>query len=89
MEGLKEVEAGIKIAIIGGGPAGLSAAIELARLPFVEWTLYEQKPSISEIGTGIALQRNTWRLLEKLGVSQHLKAGDFFRPKDGHDTQYR
>ncbi|KGO46694.1 Pyridine nucleotide-disulfide oxidoreductase, class-II [Penicillium expansum] len=88
MEGLKEVEAGIKIAIIGGGPAGLSAAIELARLPFVEWTLYEQKPSISEIGTGIALQRNTWRLLEKLGVSQHLKAGDFFRPKDGHDTQY-
>ncbi|KAJ5598575.1 Pyridine nucleotide-disulfide oxidoreductase class-II [Penicillium hordei] len=89
MEGPKKIEAGIKIAIIGGGPAGLSAAIELARLPFVEWTLYEQKPSISEIGTGIALQRNTWRLLEKLGVSQHLKAGDFFRPKDGHDTQYR
>ncbi|KAJ5209271.1 hypothetical protein N7449_003650 [Penicillium cf. viridicatum] len=89
MEGPKGVEAGIKIAIIGGGPAGLSAAIELAKLPFVEWTLYEQKPSIREIGTGISLQRNTWRLLEKLGVSGHLKVGDFFRPKDGHDTQYR
>ncbi|KAJ4320523.1 hypothetical protein N0V84_005809 [Fusarium piperis] len=80
---------GIRVAIIGGGPAGLAAAIELARLPFVDWHLYEQKPAISEIGTGITLQRSTWRLLEKLGASKHLGAGDFFRPSDGHDNQYR
>lgn len=79
----------IKIAIIGGGPAGLSLAIELAKLPFVDWRLYEQKPSISEIGTGITLQRNTWRLLEKLGASKHLRTRDLFRPADGHDVQYR
>ncbi|KAL2670261.1 hypothetical protein Neosp_014728 [[Neocosmospora] mangrovei] len=79
---------GIRVAIIGGGPAGLAAAIELARLPFVDWHLYEQKPAISEIGTGITLQRSTWKLLETLGASKHLRAGDFFRPLDGHDNQY-
>uniref|UniRef100_A0A0B7KEA8 FAD-binding domain-containing protein n=1 Tax=Bionectria ochroleuca TaxID=29856 RepID=A0A0B7KEA8_BIOOC len=80
---------GVKVAIIGGGPAGLSAAIELGRLPFVDWHLYEQKPTISEIGTGITLQRNTWILLEKLGASRHLRTSDIFRPADGHDNQYR
>ncbi|KAF4987609.1 hypothetical protein FDECE_15363 [Fusarium decemcellulare] len=83
----KRVGGGIKVAIIGGGPAGLAAAIELARLPFVNWSLYEQKPTISEIGTGITLQRNTWRLLEQLGASKHLGPDDFFRPVDGHDNQ--
>ncbi|KAM0227398.1 hypothetical protein ACHAPO_011584 [Fusarium lateritium] len=80
---------GVKVAIIGGGPAGLAAAIEFGRLPFVEWHLYEQKPTISEIGTGITLQRSTWSLLEKLGASKHLGPNDFFRSSDGHDYQYR
>ncbi|KAH7155360.1 hypothetical protein B0J13DRAFT_618816 [Dactylonectria estremocensis] len=79
----------IKVAIIGSGPAGLSAAIELSKLPFIDWRLYEQKPTISELGTGITLQRNTWRLLERLGAAKHLRASDFFRPADGHDVQYR
>lgn len=79
----------MKVAIIGGGPAGLAAAIELSKLPFIDWTLYEQKTEISEISTGITLQRTSWRLLEKMGVSKHLKTSDFFRPPDGHDNQYR
>ncbi|KAJ4256002.1 hypothetical protein NW762_009076 [Fusarium torreyae] len=85
----KTIREGIDIAIIGGGPAGLAAAIELAHLPFVSWHLYEQKPAISEIGTGITLQRNTWNLLQKLGASKHLQPSDIFRPADGHDNQYR
>ncbi|KAF4471759.1 FAD binding domain-containing [Fusarium albosuccineum] len=83
----KGVGEGIKVAIIGGGPARLAAAIELTRLPFVNWRLYEQKPAINEIGTGITLQRNTWRLLEQLGASKHLGPDDFFRPADGHDNK--
>ncbi|KAF4119295.1 salicylate hydroxylase [Geosmithia morbida] len=85
----KRVGEGIRVAIIGGGPAGLSAAIELGRLDFVDWRLYEQKPTISEIGTGLSLQQNTWHLLEKLGASKHLKADDFFRPGDGNGHQCR
>ncbi|KAM0342025.1 hypothetical protein ACHAPU_009753 [Fusarium lateritium] len=84
----KRLGEGLKVAIIGGGPAGLAAAIELARLPIVDWHLYENKPDISEIGTEITSQRSTWRLLEKLGASKHLRATDFFRPLDGHDYQY-
>ncbi|KAF4448733.1 salicylate hydroxylase [Fusarium austroafricanum] len=85
----KPTRQGIKVAIIGGGPSGLSAAIELSRLGFVDWHLYEQKPAISEIGTGITLQNNTWLHLERLGASKHLQSNDFFRPENGRSPQYR
>src|SRR5262249_46313691 len=80
---------GLDVAIIGGGPAGLAAAIELEKLPFVRWRLYEKKPRISETGGGISIQRNTWRMLEVLGVAKNIHARDFFRPHDGHSVQHR
>ncbi|KAI0827792.1 hypothetical protein F5Y06DRAFT_283550 [Hypoxylon sp. FL0890] len=81
----------LKVAIIGGGPAGLATAIELSKLKFVDWKLYEKKPAISEIGTGITIQRNTWRMLELMGAAQNLSTEDFFRPDDvnGHYQQHR
>ncbi|CAG9990486.1 unnamed protein product [Clonostachys byssicola] len=79
----------IKVAIIGGGPAGLGAAIALSRLPFVDWKLYEKKPEISEIGNGLTLQPITWRVLEHFGASHHIKSDDIFRPIDGHNTEHR
>ncbi|CAK7213434.1 hypothetical protein SBRCBS47491_001796 [Sporothrix bragantina] len=79
----------IRVAIIGGGPAGLGVAIELARLPFVDWHLYEKKPVISEYSSGLTIQRNTWRMLEHLGAAKHLRRSDFFRPSNGHITQHR
>ncbi|KAH8894145.1 FAD/NAD(P)-binding domain-containing protein [Thozetella sp. PMI_491] len=79
----------LKVAIIGGGPGGLGAAIELAKLPFVEWELYEKKPQISETGGGIALQQQTWRLLELNGTAANLDAGDFYRSSDGMSEQRR
>jgi salicylate hydroxylase len=79
----------LRVAIIGGGPAGLAAAIELSKLPFVEWTLYEKKPEISETGGGISMQRNTWRMLEAMDVAKNISAKDFFRPYDGHYVQHR
>ncbi|KFA80163.1 hypothetical protein S40288_08424 [Stachybotrys chartarum IBT 40288] len=79
----------LKIAIIGGGPAGLGAAIELAKLPFTDWKLYEKRPQLSEIGGGFSLQPQTWRLLERNGVARSLSADDYFRSADGHVEQRR
>ncbi|KAI1325430.1 hypothetical protein F5Y16DRAFT_377982 [Xylariaceae sp. FL0255] len=78
----------IKVAIIGGGPAGLGTAIELSKRPYIDWTLYEKKPEISEIGQGITLQRNTWRMLELLGAAHSLTPDQFFRSPNGHITQH-
>lgn len=79
----------LKVAIIGGGPGGFGAALELARLPFVEWKLYEKKPEISEVGGGIALQPHTWRLLEHNGAAQNIGAQDMFCAVDGQREQRR
>ncbi len=79
----------LKVAIIGGGPGGLGAAVALGKLPFVRWTLYEKKPQISETGGGITLQRHTWRMLELLDIAKNISAKDFFRPSDGHTVQQR
>ena len=79
----------LKVAIIGGGPGGLGAAIEFAKLPDVDWTLYEKKPEISETGGGISLQRHTWRLLELNGTANNIHADNYFRAPDGISGQQR
>ena len=79
----------LRVAIVGGGPGGLSAAIELTKLPFVDWNLYEKKPAISETGGGISLQPHTWRLLESNGTAENIDDDDYFRPVDGQIEQRR
>ncbi|SEU12168.1 NAD(P)-dependent oxidoreductase [Paenibacillus sp. NFR01] len=69
---------GKKVAVIGGGPAGLSAARELARKGF-EVTVYEAKPLAGGLNThGIVSFRlpqsiSLWEVeqVEKLGVAIH------------------
>ncbi|WOO82128.1 FAD-dependent monooxygenase sorC [Vanrija pseudolonga] len=77
-----------KVAIIGGGPAGLGTAIALGQAGLA-YTLYEAKPAISEIGNGISVQRNTWRMLEALGASRNLTRDKLFRAPSGHDLEHR
>lgn len=79
----------LRVAIIGAGPAGLGAAIEFAKLPFVDPRVYEQARELREIGTGISIQRNTWRMLEALGVYENVDPKSVFRAADGHSTQHR
>ncbi|KAI0884182.1 FAD/NAD(P)-binding domain-containing protein [Annulohypoxylon maeteangense] len=79
----------LKVAILGGGPAGLGLAIELARLTFIDWELYEKKPQISETGGGLSLQPQIWKLLEHNGAAAHLTANDYFRSAEGHLEQRR
>jgi 2-polyprenyl-6-methoxyphenol hydroxylase and related FAD-dependent oxidoreductases len=69
----------LRIVIIGGGPGGLGAAIALSGLPNVELTLYEQAHELREIGAGIRIGYNCWKVLELLegadaDVKGHLKS---------------
>jgi len=79
----------LEVAIIGGGPGGLSASIALSRLPFVDWHLYEKRPEFSEIGGGFSLQPQTWKLLERMGAATNLASEDYFRSPDGLVEQRR
>ncbi len=61
------------VAIIGGGPAGLAAAISLSKLPFLSTTLYERNPEPREVGAGISLSYNAWKVLDLLGAADGVK----------------
>lgn len=60
----------LRIAIVGGGPGGLSSAIALSKLPNITVTLYEQARELREIGAGIQIGYNCWKVLELLGAAQ-------------------
>ncbi|KAK6826343.1 hypothetical protein RU639_005445 [Aspergillus parasiticus] len=79
----------LRVAIIGAGPAGLGAAIEFQRLPFVDLRIYEQARELREVGAGISIQRNTWRMLDALGVYDNIDPSVIFSAADGHSVQHR
>jgi len=56
-----------RVAIAGGGFAGAAAAIILAESG-VEVDIFEEKPSLSALGSGITLQGNALRVLRQLGA---------------------
>ena len=66
------------ILVAGGGIGGLAAAHALARKGFAVRVL-EQAPEFREIGAGIQLGPNIFRVLEKLGLKDAVLA-DAHRP---------
>lgn len=63
----------LRVAISGGGPAGLAAAIALLEKPGFEVTIYEQATELREVGAGLRAGYNSWRVLELLGVADKVK----------------
>ena len=63
----------LKIAIIGAGPGGLSSAIALSKLENVDVTMYEKAGELREIGAGINIGYNCWKVLELLGADADVK----------------
>lgn len=59
----------LRVGISGGGPAGLAAAIAFLDKPGIEVIIYEQATELREIGAGIRVGYNSWRVLELLGVA--------------------
>ena len=62
----------LRIAIVGGGVGGLTAAIALRRHPGVSVQVYEQATEFRELGALVGLVPNGLRTLEKLGVTEVL-----------------
>jgi 2-polyprenyl-6-methoxyphenol hydroxylase-like FAD-dependent oxidoreductase len=59
---------GPKIAIIGGGIGGLTAAVALARKGLAA-EVYEQAPVLEEVGAGVGLWPNAMTALQPIGLS--------------------
>lgn len=63
----------MKIAIIGGGIAGLTTALCLHKVGLKDVTVYEQSDVLNEIGAGILLQPNAIRIMNWLGLTDEIK----------------
>ena len=63
--------------IVGGGIGGLTAALALSQRGFQVLVL-ERAPEFREIGAGIQLGPNVWRMFEKLAIMDEVKARTVF-----------
>ncbi|MBL3686236.1 2-polyprenyl-6-methoxyphenol hydroxylase [Leucobacter zeae] len=63
-----------RIAIIGGGMGGLTAAIALTRIAGVRVTVFEQASRLGEVGAGVTVAPNAARVLDRLGVLEKIRA---------------
>lgn len=64
------------VAIAGSGVAGLAAAIQLAKAG-VSVDVFEAKPELSQLGSGISLQGNALRVFDALGAWEDIRAAGY------------
>ncbi|KAB8263022.1 hypothetical protein BDV32DRAFT_146813 [Aspergillus pseudonomiae] len=79
----------LKVLIAGAGIAGLSVAVALRALPYIQVELFEQATELREIGASIAISPNGLRSLEKLGVLNALDEDVAFRGPSAIPMIYR
>ena len=65
-----------KVAVVGAGVSGLAAAIQLAKAG-VEVDVFEAKPELSALGSGISLQGNALRVFDALGAWDDIRAAGY------------
>lgn len=63
----------VKIAIVGGGIGGLTAALALHQADF-DVHVYEQAAVLREVGAGVAVGSNAVRVLHRLGLADAIRA---------------
>jgi salicylate hydroxylase len=64
---------GQEVTVVGGGIGGLVAALALARHG-AQVPVLEQAPEITEVGAGIQISPNGWRVLQALSVADAVAA---------------
>src|SRR6266853_2623050 len=77
----------LRIAIIGGGIGGLTAALSLRQAGF-EADIYEQAPALTHIGGGINMGPNAARVLIRLGLGDGLDR-EAVRPLSTHQRRWQ
>ncbi|WP_217178834.1 FAD-dependent monooxygenase [Streptomyces sp. AC495_CC817] len=68
------VHSNARIAIIGGGMGGLTAAIALRKIAGVQATVFEQAGQLGEVGAGVTVAPNAARVLDRLGVLERIRS---------------
>ncbi|MDT0157672.1 FAD-dependent monooxygenase [Microbacterium sp. ARD32] len=76
------MDSSTRIAIIGGGMGGLTAAIALTRIAGVQVTVFEQASRLGEVGAGVTVAPNAARVLDRLGVLERIREAGAV--PDGH-----
>lgn len=78
------------IAIAGGGIAGLTTAIAIAG-PETRVTVCEQADQLEEVGAGLQVSPNAWRVLDTLGIADDITplsvAPDSIRMRSGRSAR--
>ncbi|GAB2470627.1 FAD-dependent oxidoreductase [Promicromonospora xylanilytica] len=64
------------VGIVGAGASGLATAILLAEAG-TDVVVYEAKPSLGALGSGITLQGNVLRAFDRLGIWEQVRARSF------------
>jgi len=62
----------LRIAIVGGGIGGLTAALAL-RARGIDASVFEQAEVVREIGAGVSIHPNAARLLKRIGLDDQLR----------------
>lgn len=65
-----------RVAIAGAGVVGLATAIQLAKAG-VTVDVFESKPELSAVGSGISLQGNALRVIDALGAWEDIRAAGY------------
>ncbi|HWK26456.1 MAG TPA: FAD-dependent monooxygenase [Solirubrobacter sp.] len=63
----------MRVAIAGGGLGGLAAALFLQRAGVRDVRVYERQLALEEIGAGVQIAPNAFRLLARLGLARELR----------------
>src|SRR5882757_8924171 len=71
-KGLNEMPGSLRIAIVGGGIGGLTAALAL-RARGLDVSVFEQAEVVREIGAGVSIHPNAARLLRRIGLDDQLR----------------
>jgi salicylate hydroxylase len=76
----------VRIAVVGGGIGGLSAALSLLAAGF-DVHVYEQAEALGEVGAGVQVSANASRVLHRLGLARRL-AGAGVKPLAWHQRRW-